>query len=768
MSIRHDVLRRLRNPRGAHADRGWAGHSLERSVNRGLLISMATMQVVTGLAALSSLELQTAGIVLATAHLVAAGVALAALRFGRGYWTLILGTWVLFIADWTLSPVPESTLLFAACWMRNLNDALSTFLLRGSASWRIPVSAAAVLPLLMIVARPDLATNPLVPAVASTLIAITVAARIGISYLIDYTDGVDAEARALQATMASLTTRKSARLQAAEDARVLHDTAINTLGAIANGGAAVTDRQAVRKRCLDDIAAIEDLRSLKRDDGVTRPGLRDAIRPTGIQVRYAGMPEDEIARTEALLPPPVMRALGRAVAEAVQNAAKHSGADEVLVSIDRTSAGVRVAVSDKGAGMQPTQRYGAGIAQSILARTLEAGIRATIDSARGQGTTVTLEYDFDDARDPPHASDTSAGNVEDLVRQLRSYSAFALSAGLVGVGVALSALNHPGEATPEWLMVAVVAVACGLAWRERNRARLSAATAIALMTAGPLAFVLSAWSVGFGRADPYLWQAIAPTGPLLALTIVLLPRAVKMLGFAAYLLTVAATAAYIAPASLEAASITTVAGLVGLGMVWAVTSFVRSLAEVATRANGEQRKAFTAGLELAAVEAAAVARRRWREAGLDQSVSLLRAIGEGRADPGDPAVRNRCAEEEAFLRQLSLLNPDLIQMGAWFARALNASRVKGVGLTVRAGAADATADDAPRFGRMLLTVVDAMPAGTKLTAAFFATNRGLAMTLVAPTPHLISTLSSDGHRDSILKLQTFGAQDLAEVVVAGA
>jgi len=767
MSIRRDWLRRLRNPRGQRTSTGWAGRSLEGSIGNVFLIAMAIWQGVMALAALSSLGPETAGLVMAAIHFVALGTALAVFRFGRWHLLSILGWWALFVMDWAIAPAPESTLLFAACWMCNLNGALPAFLLRGKASWLAPLAAAVTIPVLMIITRPDLVAHPLVPSVFVTTIAIMMATRIGLSYLVDYTNGVDAEAQELEETMASLTTRKSATHQAAEDARVLHDTAINTLGAIANGGAAISDPDAVRQRCLADIATIEALRSGKGDDIAVRHGFRDAIRPTGIRVRYVGMSDDEIANAEGLLPPRVMRAFSRAVAEAVQNAAKHSGAAEAVVSITRTDQAVWVAVSDQGIGIQKGQRHGTGVTRSILERAREAGIQVAIDSAPGQGTTVTLEYVFGDALDPSRPVAVSGGSVENLVRQLRLRSAFVLSAGLIGVGVALAALNHPGEATPEWLMVAVVALACGLAWRERNRDRLSVSTMIALMVSGPVAFVLSAWAVGFGQTHPVLWQAIAPTGPLLALMIVLLPRAVKIFGFAIYLLTVLATAASVVPASWEAAHVTLVAGLLGLGLILGVTSFVHSLAAVATRANSEQQGAFRAGLELAAVEAAAETRRRWRDAGLEQSVDLLRDIGEGRLDPSDPAIQQRCAEEEAFLRQLLLLNPELIQMGTWFARALNAARLKGVGLTVRAGAADATAEDAPQFGRTLLRIIDAMPAGSKLTTAFFATARGLAMTLVAPTPNLVSVLSSDGQWNNVLKLQTLGEQDLAELVMTG-
>lgn len=767
MGIGHDLLRRLLNPRDQRKDTGWAGRSLEGSLSGTFLISMAIMQGVIGFTAILSLGLVPKAFAVASSHLVAGGVALVVFRFKRGYLLLILGTWVLFAMDWAVSPVVQSLLLFASCWMCNLNAVLPTFLLRGKAAWLAPLSAATALPVLMVVTRPELVANPLVPGVFITTIVITIAARISLSYLLEYTSDVDAETRELEYSTVSLMTSKSATYQAAEDARVLHDTAINTLGAIANGGAAINDLDAVRQRCLADIMTIEILRSASGHDVAVRHGFRDAIRPTGIRVRYTGMSDDELASLEEFLPARVMRTLSRAVAEAVQNAAKHSGAEEAVVSVIRTAEGVRVVVSDQGGGIQQGRHHGAGIKRSILERARQAGVHATINSMLGKGTVVTLDYAFDANMDQSHVVDASSSNVANLVRQLRSRTAFVLSASLVGVGCTLSALNHPGEATPEWLMVAVVAVACWLALRERNRPRLSAWTTTVLIVSGPIAFLMSAWAVGFGRTNPFLWQAIAPTGPLLALMIVLLPRTVKLLGFGAYLITVCLTAASVAPISLEAAYITLTAGLLGVGLMLGVTSFVRGLTLVATRTISEQREAFAIELDLAAVEAAAETRRRWRDAGLEESLSLLRAIGEGLVDPRDSVIQSRCAEEEAYLRQITLLNPDLIQMGIWFFRALKRSRLRGVGLTVRVGTVDATAEDAPQFGELLLMVIDAMPQGTKLTIAFFATTKGLAMTLVAPTPHLVSVLSGAGYPKNGLKLQTLGEQDFAELVITG-
>jgi signal transduction histidine kinase len=762
--------KRLGNPRGAAIDKGWAGRSLEGAISEQLLRFLASMHAVVAVAALTTLGINVSGLLAASLPVTGIVAALLVRRFGVGHGAFLVHAWAIFLLAWVLSPALDSTLLFAGCWLCNLTSLAPAFLLRGRSAWLLPVTASLTLPLLMLATRPELAGHPLIAGVLITQPAITAATRIGLSYLIDYTDSVDAEARALEERTAALTVRKAATHQAAEDARILHDTAINTLGAIASGGAAIADHEAVRSRCLADVEAIDDLRAARGEDPGARTGLREAIRAVGIRVRHDGLSDDDLARTESLLPAPVLRALGRAAAEAVQNAARHSGTDEVRVTIGRDDHGVRLTIRDEGVGMQVDLPRARGLVRSILERADEAGIQATIDSAPGAGTTVRLDYRFDapastagPLAEPPGAS----ASVEDLVRALRVQAVFALSAGLVGVGVVLAALNHPGQPTPEWLMVLVVAAACGLAWRERQRSRISWPTALALIVGGPLAFALSAWAVGFGRVDPILWQAIAPTGPLLALLIVPLPRAAKRLGYAAYALTVAVIAAWIAPASAAAMQITLVAGLIGLGLTSAVRRFIHRLASVATAAHQAQRQAFAVSLELAAVEAAGESRRRWRDAGLDDSIRLLRAIGNGQLSPQEPSVRQRCADEEAFLRQLSLLHPELIQMGTWLARALHASRQRGVGLTVRAGATDAPAADARHLGETLLTVVDALPAGTPLTTALFASARGLTMTLVAPTPHLRSCLDAVAQRVQGCTQRTLGTQDLVELTAVG-
>ena len=79
--------------------------------------------------------------------------------------------------------------------------------------------------------------------------------------------------------------------------------------------------------------------------------------------------------------------------EAVQNAAKHSGADKVDVYAEVTDTLVEVFVRDRGAGFDvdavADDRH--GVRGSILNRMARHGGRASIRSRPGDGTEVRLE-----------------------------------------------------------------------------------------------------------------------------------------------------------------------------------------------------------------------------------------------------------------------------------------------------------------------------------------------------------------------------------------
>jgi signal transduction histidine kinase len=87
-----------------------------------------------------------------------------------------------------------------------------------------------------------------------------------------------------------------------------------------------------------------------------------------------------------------LRALVLAAREAMANAARHSGADEVAVFVDAGNGEVSVFVRDRGAGFDPgaipADRQ--GIAESIRGRMERVGGSAMVIAAPGEGVEVEL------------------------------------------------------------------------------------------------------------------------------------------------------------------------------------------------------------------------------------------------------------------------------------------------------------------------------------------------------------------------------------------
>ena len=89
---------------------------------------------------------------------------------------------------------------------------------------------------------------------------------------------------------------------------------------------------------------------------------------------------------------PSVNALVLAAREAMTNAAKFAGVEEIDVYVEVTDDAVSVFVRDRGAGFDPAAVPAdrKGVAESIEGRMERAGGRATIVTSPGAGTEVEL------------------------------------------------------------------------------------------------------------------------------------------------------------------------------------------------------------------------------------------------------------------------------------------------------------------------------------------------------------------------------------------
>lgn len=205
-------------------------------------------------------------------------------------------------------------------------------------------------------------------------------------------DGIRGELAAVTAR-AELAAETEAERQREREAqyRMLHDTVLSTLSALARGGVNLDD-PAVRQRIASDTDYLRSLVSTGAQAAGNR--LHGALAEVGraqsglglrVNVSCSAIPDD--------VPTDVIDALAAASREALNNVVKHAGVNQARVTARGENGGVTVTIADGGRGFDPAaQTGGTGIRESIERRLRAVGGRVDIDSAPNQGTTVELTW----------------------------------------------------------------------------------------------------------------------------------------------------------------------------------------------------------------------------------------------------------------------------------------------------------------------------------------------------------------------------------------
>jgi len=208
----------------------------------------------------------------------------------------------------------------------------------------------------------------------------------------------------------------SRNVERREHERLLHDTVLNTLTALARAGSPGAgdggDAAVAVSRARQDVALIEAALTDQDPDGSVPAGsdlargvreVAAAMSARGLRVHVevdAGGPAVP-APVAPVVPAPVVMALANATREALSNVAAHAGTDEAWVEVRHTAAGAQVTVRDTGTGFDPAQVDPArlGLRRSIAERVADCGGHASVRSAPGHGTVVRLSWPA-----PPHGS----------------------------------------------------------------------------------------------------------------------------------------------------------------------------------------------------------------------------------------------------------------------------------------------------------------------------------------------------------------------------
>jgi signal transduction histidine kinase len=197
----------------------------------------------------------------------------------------------------------------------------------------------------------------------------------------------------------------SARLVAAQEterrsiSRELHDEVGQTLGAVLVDAANLANRipaqDTVSHRYLDNIRTLADssvnsirniallLRPSMLDDLGLIPALewqaREVSRRSGIKVKVTAenVPDS--------LPDELRTCIYRVVQETLHNVSRHSGAKNVVVSVQYMGDSLVLTVKDDGSGYDPEKTTGLGLL-GMEERVKQLGGRLEIQSQPGQGT----------------------------------------------------------------------------------------------------------------------------------------------------------------------------------------------------------------------------------------------------------------------------------------------------------------------------------------------------------------------------------------------
>jgi signal transduction histidine kinase len=237
--------------------------------------------------------------------------------------------------------------------------------------------------------------DPIVTLQDSTYIFLFGGTILGLFILVrDSVKKVDlANSAVIQAAVSQASTDATERERQRIDALV-HDRVLNTL-LLAAKAKTKGDEQSSAKLAREAIAS---LRQAQKDPDVsatvTQLGLFRALKRVAEQMN----PKIEIdilsGGTEPI-PQQVAQALTEATIQAMDNAGRHSKADSIRLTLKSLDPnGVRIELSDSGVGFRldriPRDRI--GVKTSIFARLEAVRGRASVRSAPGEGTTVSLEW----------------------------------------------------------------------------------------------------------------------------------------------------------------------------------------------------------------------------------------------------------------------------------------------------------------------------------------------------------------------------------------
>lgn len=442
----------------------------------------------------------------------------------------------------------------------------------------------------------------------------------------------------------------------AEEIKV-HETALNTLTAIARGGIAddATMQQRIRVRAdeaarvLGSLAQARDGEAFGADMARVEPATVDIdasvedLRVSGVDVRMAGrLPEH--------LPVQVRWALLAAMREALSNVSRHAHATQVRIRISHGASRdggmrVRIVISDNGVGFDPDEQpRGFGIQHAMDGALRNVGGRAFIRSAPTSGTRVAMEWpsqDHDAERLPSFLVSVVRSVALPVLFTIWVFSGLSLATTITKVDVPVLDVLAFGTYTAVLLLIVHQSRFGFLRWP----------VVVIIAAAGPLIYWLQDAALGTVPADQWNeWSSealvaimfvVAATGPLWSWVVVLGSWLITQ-GDVLTELTQPGTAVIVAGAIL------------GYSLHRSVRDYQMRRDELAIA----QRF-----VDASLADAQSLVARYASVSG-SGVLELLERVAEGSVDPSSVEVRDSCRVHERHIRSMMGLDPARRQFDA--------------------------------------------------------------------------------------------------------
>lgn len=481
--------------------------------------------------------------------------------------------------------------------------------------------------------------------------------------------------------------------------RFLHDSGMNSLESVSRGIPAGSV-DLLRRRCATDAERWLQAAAGPTDDTV------DAFGPALAEATVRGLSVESEFAVDGRLPDDVLHALADATSEALRNSAKHSGGTITRLTVRVGQGRATVTVADTGRGFDPTVATSRlGMAESIVGRLRDVGGEADVDSAPGQGTTITLRWPVATGRagGPDPGGGQSSSHVDpafahDLLGILGRLAWLPIAAVAVGA-VASTAANWWSVHVPWLLGLSGLLLAAAGGWLV-HRWRTAALDVFDLAVA-TLALVVATLIAPV--ADPFCSAAsgppLIPDGRLVILAVV----GVLLASWRVSVAMLAATLVALGVASLMWLSLwpmcapETTPTAIGLTLVTvagvAFGTAVRHQEASASRAFAAME---ATNLALARGRADELARAEWEIAAVAQVRDLLRRIADPATDLDDPGLRAAAGDAAARLRAAVRASELPGPLAAVLAKLVDLGRMHGFGVTIEGDLGTADGDHTGR------------------------------------------------------------------------